>query len=119
MNWIGIASVNLALAVAFGAFGAHGLKSIATVEQLGWWQTATQYFFFHAIGLLIIGILIKYFSYTKTPAYLLQIGIFIFSGSLYSMTLGAPRWLGAITPIGGTLLIIGWLWLAFASFKLK
>ncbi|PIE47311.1 MAG: hypothetical protein CSA42_04320, partial [Gammaproteobacteria bacterium] len=57
MNWIAIAALNLASAVALGAFGAHGLKSMASPEQLTWWQTGTLYFFFHALGLLLIGVL--------------------------------------------------------------
>jgi len=117
MNWIAIAAVNLALAVALGAFGAHGIKSIASPEQMAWWLTGTQYFFYHALGLLLVGILIKMEYTTSTTAWLLQIGLIIFSGSLFAMTLGAPRWLGAITPIGGTLMIIGWVWLAVTAFR--
>lgn len=117
MNWTALASINLAIAVSLGAFGAHGLKSIASTEQLAWWQTGTMYFFFHALGLLMVSILIKHFSYSHTPAYLLQAGIIIFSGSLYAMALGAPRWLGAITPIGGLLMISGWITLAIVAFK--
>ncbi len=117
MNWIAIGSINLALAVTLGAFGAHGLKAMATAEQLAWWQTATQYFFFHALGLLIVGVLIKHFNYSAIPAYLLQGGIILFAGSLYAMGLNAPRWFGMITPIGGLLMIMGWLWLAFVAFK--
>ncbi len=91
MNWIGIGSINMLLAVALGAFGAHGLKAVATVEQLAWWQTATQYFFFHALGLLVVGILVKHFSYSQMPAYFLQAGIILFAGSLYALGLNAPR----------------------------
>ncbi len=117
MNWIGIGSINMLLAVALGAFGAHGLKAVATVEQLAWWQTATQYFFFHALGLLVVGILVKHFSYSQMPAYFLQAGIILFAGSLYALGLNAPRWIGMITPIGGVLMMIGWLWLAVLAFK--
>lgn len=117
MNWIAIASLNLAFAVTLGAFGAHGLKTMATAEQLAWWQTGTLYFFFHALGLLIVGVLIKHFGFSQLPAWLLQAGIVIFSGSLYLMALGAPRWFGAITPIGGLLMIAGWLYLAVVAFK--
>ena len=117
MNWIAIAAVNLALAVALGAFGAHGIKAIASPEQMAWWLTGTQYFFYHALSLLLVGILIKLGYTTSTPAWLLQIGLIIFSGSLFAMTLGTPRWLGPITPIGGTLMIIGWIWLAVTAFR--
>lgn len=118
VNWIGIAALNMAIAVALGAFGAHGLKNMVSAQQLEWWQTATLYLFVHALGLLLVGILIRLKYTTQTTAWLLQIGIVIFAGSLYAMTLGAPRWFGAITPIGGILMIAGWLWLAVSTFRL-
>ena len=119
LNWIGIAAINMAIAVALGAFGAHGLKSIASAQQLEWWHTATLYLFVHALGLLLVGLLIRLKHATQTTAWLLQIGILIFAGSLYAMTLGAPLWFGAITPIGGVLMITGWLGLALSAFKMN
>jgi len=119
LNWIGIAAVNMAIAVALGAFGAHGLEGRVSIQQLEWWHTATLYLFVHALGLLLVGLLIRLKYITQTTAWLLQIGIIIFAGSLYAMTLGAPRWFGAITPIGGVLMIAGWLWLATSAFRLK
>ena len=118
VNWIGIAAINMAIAVALGAFGAHGLKSMVDPQQLEWWHTATLYWFVHALGLLLVGILIRLNYTTQTSAWLLQIGVIIFAGSLYAMTLEAPRWFGAITPIGGVLMIAGWLWLAVSTFRL-
>ena len=118
LNWISIAALNLAIAVALGAFGAHGLKAIVSSQQLEWWQTATLYWFIHGLGLLLVGILIRLNYATQTTTWLLQIGVIIFAGSLYAMTLGAPRWFGAITPIGGVLMIAGWLWLAVSTFRL-
>ena len=118
LNWISIAALNLAIAVALGAFGAHGLKAIVSSQQLEWWQTATLYWFIHGLGLLLVGILIRLNYATQTTAWLLQIGVIIFASSLYAMTLGAPRWFGAITPIGGVLMIAGWLWLAVSTFRL-
>ena len=119
VNWIGIAAVNMAIAVALGAFGAHGLEDIVNAQQLAWWHTATLYLFIHALGLLIVGILIRLHLATQTTVWLLQIGIIIFAGSLYAMTLGAPLWFGAITPIGGLLMIFGWLWLAITAFRAR
>ena len=119
LNWISIAALNLAIAVALGAFGAHGLKAIVSSQQLEWWQTATLYWFVHGLGLLLVGILIRLNYTTQTTAWLLQIGVIIFAGSLYAMTLGAPRWFGAITPIGGVLMIAGWLWLAVTTSRLN
>lgn len=118
INWIGIAAINMAVAVALGAFGAHGLKNLVSLQQLEWWHTATLYLFVHALGLLLVGLLIRLNYATQTTAWLLQTGIIIFAGSLYAMTLGAPRWFGAITPIGGVLMIAGWLWLAISTFRL-
>ena len=118
LNWIGIAALNLAIAVALGAFGAHSIKNMVDSQQLEWWHTATLYLFIHALGLLLVGLLIRLNYATQTTAWLLQIGVIIFAGSLFAMTLGAPRWFGAITPIGGLLMIAGWAWLAVTAFRL-
>lgn len=109
----------MAIAVGLGAFGAHGLKGMADAYALEIWDTATLYFFIHGLGLLAIGVLQMLGYKLAKSAFCLQIGIVIFSGTLYLMALGAPKWLGMITPIGGTLLIIGWLMLAFHSFSKK
>lgn len=124
LNFISLGSLNLALGVALGAFGAHGLKSRQpplSPEQLGWWQTAVSYHMWHALGLLAIGLLLAQqpqMSGAKTAGWLLQAGIVIFSGTLYAMALGAPRWFGAITPIGGVAFIAGWALLAWAALRL-
>ncbi|MGM8897058.1 MULTISPECIES: DUF423 domain-containing protein [unclassified Psychrobacter] len=119
VNWISVAAINLAIAIGLGAFGAHAIKSMVNAQQLDWWHTATLYLFIHALGLLVIGLLIRLGYATYVSAWLLQIGIIIFAGSLFAMTLGAPRWFGAITPVGGVLLIAGWLWLAITVFKMS
>ncbi|MBH1971901.1 DUF423 domain-containing protein [Moraxellaceae bacterium AER2_44_116] len=118
--FITLGAFNMALAVMLGAFGAHGLKAKVTPEQLAWWHTGCEYHVYHALALFGIGVLMAsqpQWSWAKNPAWCLQVGIVIFSGSLYAMTLGAPRWFGAITPIGGMAFIIGWLWLAYASWQ--
>ena len=84
---------------------------------MAWWQTGTQYFFYHALGLLIVAILLRINLTSPTIAWVMQLGIVLFTGSLYLMALGMPRWLGAITPIGGTLFIIAWIWLAISVAK--
>lgn len=119
--WIAISALNLALAVILGAFGAHGLKAFASPEQLTWWHTATEYFFYHGLGLFALAILAQVrpnfpikFSFVS-----IQIGIIFFCGSLYIMGLGLPRGLGAITPIGGALMILGWLALACNAIKFE
>ena len=113
-----LAAFNLAIAVMLGAFGAHGIKNLASHEQLDWWHTATQYFFYHALGLLILSFAMRGFPALslKAPFWCVQIGIIIFCGSLYVMALGAPRWFGAITPIGGLMFIVGWLLLAWQAY---
>ena len=117
--WIAVSAVNLALAVILGAFGAHGLKAYASPAQLAWWQTATDYFFYHALGLLVLGVISKAYSVLpiKGSFILIQIGILFFCGSLYLMALGLPRGFGAITPIGGAFMILGWLVLAWNAIK--
>ena len=116
-TWLKIASANLALAVALGAFGAHGLKKMANEYALGIWQTATLYLLIHALGLLMLGVLQLLGYRVSRVALCLQMSVLIFSGSLYLMALGVPRWLGVITPIGGTLMIIGWLVLVMMPLK--
>ncbi len=114
-----LGALNMAIAVMLGAFGAHGLKNKVTAEQLAWWHTGVDYHIYHALALVIMGVLMAaqpQLAIPKGSAWALQVGIIIFSGSLYAMTLGAPRWFGAITPIGGTALIVGWLWLAYSAW---
>jgi uncharacterized membrane protein YgdD (TMEM256/DUF423 family) len=103
-------AVLAATAVALGAFGAHGLKGALPAEELGWWQTAVQYQMWHALALVALGT--GGFGRFRGPAALLGGGALIFSVTLYAMALGAPHWLGAVTPVGGALMIGGWLWLA-------
>lgn len=102
-----------AAAVALGAFGAHALKDrlAAAPEALGWWQTATSYLLTHAVAVGAVS------ARSAWPARLWTAGALVFAGTLYAMALGAPRWLGAVTPLGGTMLIAGWLTLAWASRK--
>lgn len=102
-------------AVGLGAFGAHALRArfeegADGLKAQGWWTTATQYQLAHAIALLALGALCTRAPTTTASAAGLcfALGPLIFSGTLYAMALGAPRWFGAITPIGGLLLLGGW-----------
>jgi uncharacterized membrane protein YgdD (TMEM256/DUF423 family) len=109
-----------ALAVALGAFGAHALKARLSAEMAALWQTGVQYHFWHALGVLVIGVLAfqqPQNGWLAAAALALAVGIALFSGSLYALALGAPRGLGAITPVGGVALLIGWLALAFAALR--
>lgn len=118
--FIAIAAVLGALSVGLGAFGAHGLKSILSSEQLVTYETAVRYQFYHTFALLAVGILFQQYG-NKTLLWagrLFIIGITVFSGSLYLLCLLSQyRWLGAITPIGGICFIVGWLCLAIAVLK--
>ena len=110
-DWILIGITLAALAVAIGAFGAHGIKDRVSEGDLRIFETGVKYQFYHALGLIIIGILGYHFdpSMLKLPSSLMMAGIIIFSGSLYILVLSGQRWLGAITPIGGTLFIVSWI----------
>ena len=116
-------AVNAAIAVILGAFGAHALKEKLTEKYLAIWETAVQYQMFHAIGLIVIGILMSTsllgpIAQLNWAGYLLLAGIIIFSGSLYVLSLTGIGILGAITPIGGVAFIIGWIMLIVAALKI-
>jgi uncharacterized membrane protein YgdD (TMEM256/DUF423 family) len=109
MNWIAIlAALAGAMAVGAGAFGAHG----ASGQAADWLRTGGQYQLIHAVAALV-----ALRMEAKGPALLFVGGGAVFAGTLYLMALGAPRWFGAITPLGGLALIAGWLWLAWAAAK--
>jgi len=108
--WIPVAAVSGMLAVIAGAFGAHGLKARLTAEQLASWSTASQYHLIHSVVLLALGLFAAYSGKSvKLPAALFSAGILLFSGSIYLLLLSKIRWLGPVTPIGGMVLIMGWL----------
>jgi uncharacterized membrane protein YgdD (TMEM256/DUF423 family) len=104
-----------ALGVALGAFGAHALRDILDPVRLGWWNTAVQWQMWHAIAL--VGIAALPLTGREVPALLLGLGTLVFAGSLYVMALSGLRWLGAITPVGGLLMIAGWLLLAWRALR--
>jgi uncharacterized membrane protein YgdD (TMEM256/DUF423 family) len=107
------------VAVAFGAFGAHALKARLSPEMLAIWKTANEYHFYHALALLLVGVLARQLrdpSLDIAAACFLG-GVLVFSGSLYALALSGTRWLGAITPIGGLLFLFGWAWLAWIAAR--
>ena len=108
-------SLFAALSVLLGAFGAHGLKNRLSMEDLAIFETAVRYQMYHALGILLMGVASLYLNekLVSIPAYFLILGIIIFSGSLFLLVFTNLRWFGAITPIGGFCLIIGWLLLAY------
>lgn len=99
-----LAALSGAIAVTAGAFGAHG----ASGQAAEWLRTGGMYQLVHAVAALVALRL-----EARGPAWLFVAGGALFAGTLYLMAVGAPRWLGAITPIGGALLIGGWMWLAW------
>ncbi len=101
----------LAAATVLGALGAHALQTRLAPDQLRVYDTAVRYHFFHALGLLAIGSIVRSAdsALARWSAGLIVAGIVLFSGSLYALTFGAPRGIGVITPIGGIALIAGWV----------
>ncbi|GEB77811.1 DUF423 domain-containing protein [Sporolactobacillus inulinus] len=120
--FIAIGAVLAFLSVAFGAFGAHVLKTRLTEQDLAVFQTGVHYQMYHALGLIVIGILaLTIFSGQSTllswSGWLMTVGVLLFSGSLYALTLSGVRVLGAITPIGGVLFLISWVLVVTAALR--
>lgn len=108
------------LAVAIGAFGAHGLKAVLTAHQrVDTFELAVKYQFYHALALLVVGILNQVFKthVFASAGYCFIGGMLVFSGSLYALSLTNIGKLGAITPIGGVLFLIGWALLCWNVYK--
>lgn len=109
-----IAAILGAIAVGVGAFGAHGLNELLTQNgRLDTFETAVKYHFYHSLALLLVGILAQtkpsYQRGMSFSAINFIIGIVIFSGSLYLLSISGVTWLGAITPLGGVAFIFGWI----------
>ena len=120
--WIKLGGILGGLSVMLGAFGAHSLKASLTEKSLATFQTGVQYQFMHSLALIQVGIRAMQFSdehqkKIQRPGWFFAIGILLFSGSLYSLALGGPRWLGPVTPLGGLSFMIGWFLLAFSLPK--
>ncbi|MGD8430773.1 MAG: DUF423 domain-containing protein [Ectothiorhodospiraceae bacterium] len=116
-----LGSLNAFVGVAFGAFGAHALRGRLSTEMSRVWETAVQYQLVHALGLLVLGVLVAQHGANRPltwAGWLMLLGVVIFSGSLYVLALSGVRWLGAITPIGGTLMLVSWLLVAWGAWRL-
>ncbi len=113
------AAISGAIVVAVGAFGAHGLKNLLIAYQReATFNTAVEYHMFHTTALLITGVVQRYLKRSlASVAIVFATGILVFSGSLYILSVTNYTWLGMITPFGGLLFIVGWLWLAFVFYK--
>lgn len=115
-----IGAVLAAIAVGMGAFGAHGLRAQLSAEMMTVYKTATDYHMYHALGLLLAGILAKLFPTSTMLLWaggMMIAGILLFSGSLYVLSITGIRWLGAITPFGGIAFILAWIFLALGLTK--
>ncbi|GMQ27505.1 DUF423 domain-containing protein [Algoriphagus confluentis] len=110
-----------ALAVGIGAFGAHGLEPLLIKNgRLETFETAVSYHFYHVLalfGISLLSLIKPDWKYLSFSAWCMVLGILIFSGSLYVLSLTGITWLGAITPIGGVGFILGWLGLVYSAFK--
>ncbi|MBK1640354.1 hypothetical protein CKO12_00335 [Chromatium okenii] len=118
--WLTTGAVSGGLAVALGAFGAHGLKARVPPDLLANWLTATQYLGLHAVVLLICGVILLHLPTARlvnAAGWAFLLGNLIFSGSLFVLTLTGIRQLGMITPIGGVALILGWILLALGVWR--
>lgn len=115
-----IGSLSALAAVLLGAFGAHALKGRLSADMLEIFQTGVQYHFYHALGLILVGLVAYHLpdsNWLKWSGWTMFAGILVFSGSLYILALTGIKWLGAITPIGGTAFIISWILLTLAVLK--
>ena len=121
MNWTAAAAIMLALAVAIGAFGAHGLQGRLDAYSMGVYEKAVFYHFIHALGMLAVPLLVHAGLISsnagKWTGWLLLAGIVLFSGSLYLLAITGVRTLGAVTPFGGVSFIAAWVTLAVCALS--
>ena len=121
--WISISAAFGAFGVVMGAFAAHGLQGKVEEKALEWVRTGSHYQLIHALALLGWSLWaqargqVAGSAFANFPGWGFSLGILIFSGTLYLMALGAPRWLGAITPFGGVLLILAWVIFGFHAIR--
>ena len=115
-----IAAVSGFLSVVIGAFAAHNLKQILAPAALEVVKTGVQYQMYHALALLLVGLWLSYKPAApglKACGLAFILGSLLFSGSLYALAMGAPRWLGPVTPLGGLCFLIGWLLLLSVAWR--
>jgi uncharacterized membrane protein YgdD (TMEM256/DUF423 family) len=132
--WLSLVGLSGFLAVGLGAFGAHGLKGKISESLLAAFQTASHYQMFHTLALFALVVAMMVLSSNQLPllssqasipkalplaAFLWFAGMLLFCGSLYGLAMGGPRWLGPVTPLGGLLLMAGWISLAVGAWQLR
>lgn len=109
-------------AVLLGAFGAHSLKSRLSESLMSAFQTGVQYHFYHTLALLAVALLMQrsvMTTWVVSAGYSFIAGILLFSGSLYALAFGGPRWLGPVTPLGGLCFMAGWLCLLISAWRME
>lgn len=114
---VALGALNAAISVAAGAFAAHGLKERLSTRGLEIFETGARYHMYHALAMVLAGLLVARGVGATGAGWLFQAGIVVFSGSLYALALTDTKVLGAITPIGGLAFLGGWLWLAWAAWR--
>ncbi len=115
---IALGAINAALAVAAGAFAAHGLRSRLEARALEVFETGARYHMYHALAMVLAGVIAaRGVTGAGTAGWIFQVGIALFSGSLYALAVTDVKVLGAITPIGGVAFLAGWLWLAWSAWR--
>lgn len=118
MNWIFLGAMGGALSVALGAFGAHGLASRLDARGLELWETAARYLMYGSLALVLVGLYGQPGARRIDAAgWCLFLGSLVFSGTVAALALGGPRVLGAVTPIGGTLMIVGFVLFAWTALR--
>lgn len=118
-RFVFLGSLNAFLAVALGAFGAHSLKAILSPQALQTWQTGFEYHIYHALGLILVALLMDALPRARIAGWLMLTGIILFSGSLYLLALSGIKMLGMITPVGGLCFLAAWSWLVIISLKAR
>jgi uncharacterized membrane protein YgdD (TMEM256/DUF423 family) len=116
-SWIALGALNAAIAVAAGALAAHGLRERLDAHALEVFETGARYQMYHAFAILVAGLLATSVRGAQSAAWLFQIGIVLFSGSLYAFAVTGVKGFGAVTPIGGVAFLAGWLWLAWSAWR--
>lgn len=121
-SFLALGAINAFFCVALGAFGAHSLKQKLSIDMLAVYQTGVQYHFYHALGLIAVGLVLMHFPKSRLVAlsgWLMFAGIILFSVSLYVLSLTGIRGLGAITPLGGVAFLSAWALLAYGTWSGK
>ncbi|MEO7320927.1 MAG: DUF423 domain-containing protein [Nitrosospira sp.] len=121
-TFLALGAINAFLCVALGAFGAHSLKQKLSLDMLAVYQTGVQYHFYHALGLMAVGLVLLHFPKSRLivlSGWLMLAGIVLFSVSLYVLSLTGIRGLGAITPLGGVAFLSAWALLAYGTWSYK